>query len=368
MVVSNRLAEEDVLNPKDTKSQRKTRHSIDIIEKMAQSSPKWLSLFHAVTEERQYSFLTLAHAVSPLFFFCKRQPRNEAGQLPILKRRFEFPKSKAYPEGLSGTLRIVPARIEVGDKDGGESFRIEYYPGDKEFILLEVLKKMAMHGQGIVLDDYLGVSFLVADVISELKKIGQSSNHSRIVFALIILADAKMIFSTEEGSSWRENYILSLGISDADKYNKNRRIFVRFNTEMTNEIRNAEHRIFSTKILRSGNPLAIRLHQYIMYTYTQLEFGKPYHLYMKKFLEMNAGFAVEARSRNSAALLEKALEVLKEQGDIYDYTRSPILIPGSQRVEDYLYKLFPGKAFEMEMIKANARRKARRQALESGSV
>lgn len=326
------------------------------IEKMEQSSPYWLSLFHSVKEEAGYSFATDLFVNSPLFYNKKTQPRDEKGRLPVLERSF------TRPGGQEVELTILPGQVEK--KTGQFKGKwIDCYPGEKEFLLLEVLKKMAMQGRGIVLDDRLAVAFVVSDVIQELKALGKSANHTRIIESLLILNRSTMVFKMagESKNFWNEPYLLSVGV---DGRGKDMRVFVRFNTATSDAIKSGAHRIFAHKILESGNTLAIRLHQHIVFSYRQLDMRKNYVIESLAEFLGNVGYSFSKRPRESAALMDAALDCMVEYGDIRSFERDAIIREGSRTVIDYRYILKPTKRLEREVVKANARQRDRVNALQ----
>ncbi|MBI9095286.1 MAG: hypothetical protein JEY71_10420 [Sphaerochaeta sp.] len=379
----------------------------DEIAEMKETKSVWISLFHEVKEEARYSFTTDISVNAPLFYYQKKQPWTEQGTLPVLIRPF------STPLGLNLEVAILPAKIEK-KKGKFKGEWIDYYPGDKEEVLLEVLKKMAMDGKGIVLDQMLAVAFYVRDIQRELKRIGKSASSVEIMQSLFILRRSSMVCKNREtgGVIFEETYILSLGESGKGR---NKRVVVRFNSPTTESIKNATHRIVDYETSMRLKTLGRKLLHKITYSKRNLDKNNPYTFFLSEYMEeVGYGFST-SRPRESAELMDSVLEEItsktKEEKEqklldlnkrlqvaeavtnptkkqreykislerqieslnkplisefykkISKYTKDAVVKEGTRTVIDYEYTLWPTRNLIGDVVKANARQRARQEAL-----
>ena len=274
---------------------KKKQPDYDDISKMQEESSRWLSLFHQAKAPFKHSFTTRFN-VAPLFFYQTRQPRDKSGHLPVLKRDFQV------ENGFISTAAILPGKVEI-TKGSNKGEWQDYYPGAKEEILLEVLKKMATTGRATVLDSNMAVAFSIRDVRSELERVGRTASHAEILTSLQILRRSSFILKTEAGTTFEESYILSLGVKGEGK---NQKVVVRFNTPTTAAIKEGDFRILDYETTIRASSMARKLIEKIVHTHKQLD-AKGYNFELIQFLK-GAGFEVGARLRESVRQLRAALD------------------------------------------------------------
>ncbi|MCP3940748.1 MAG: hypothetical protein GY710_04610, partial [Desulfobacteraceae bacterium] len=109
--------------------------------------------------------------------------------LEPIKRNFVF-------RGDEYKVIITPARIE--DKDG--EFR-DYFPGQREEMVEEALRKLAVDGKGVYLDEYASIVFTFYELRKELKRMGHAYSLQEIKKALEICARTHLIITTANGAA-----------------------------------------------------------------------------------------------------------------------------------------------------------------------
>jgi len=127
----------------------------------------------------------------PKYFWSRIPSKDRIGGrfLNILRREFEF-RDKAF------TVKISPARIE--DKRGIEK---DYYPGKREELVEDALRKMAYDGNGLFLDDQAAVIFSLNQLQKELKTMGHSYSIKQIKDAIFICQKTTLTLESEGGET-----------------------------------------------------------------------------------------------------------------------------------------------------------------------
>ncbi|NJM54418.1 MAG: hypothetical protein HC846_14200, partial [Blastocatellia bacterium] len=151
--------------------------------------------------------------------------------LESLEREFEC-------RGETYKIKIHPARI-VG-KDGKEK---ECYPSKREELVEDALRKFVCEGQGLFLDDQVGVTFTLYQLQKELKERGHSYSIDQLKEALFICAQTKLIVSNENyGLVLVSSIFETIGLQTREEWveqGKQSQAFVRFNPLVTKNIKSS---------------------------------------------------------------------------------------------------------------------------------
>ncbi|MGI8545365.1 MAG: hypothetical protein ACR2MD_18060 [Aridibacter sp.] len=129
------------------------------INKYKKSKPIQLKLLELINpSEKDYSNTIELYDFIPKYVWGKAE-RIQGKFLEPIEREFNC-------RGQSYQVRIAPARIK--DADG---ISRDYFPGKREELVEDALRKIATAGQGIFLDDEAGVTFTLYQLQQELKLI-----------------------------------------------------------------------------------------------------------------------------------------------------------------------------------------------------
>lgn len=344
----------------------------DDLPTMVESKAKWFSFFH---QDNGCSFTTRLSA-APLFYYQKKQPRNEYGGLKMLRREHEDKYGTV-------SVKIIAATLEQDDRT-----EKQVYPGPSEEIILEVLKKMAMDQRGECLDDFLTVRFYIRDIQRELEKIGRKKSHQEIVDSLSILRRASYIIEGTNMKRYEESFITTLALEERED-SKDRKTIVCFSRAIVDEIKATRYRLIDYETAIRLPTLGRKLLDRIVYHFKQLDKESSYDFLLSEFLE-SLGMSMRSRPRDSQSDMNKALDLItirsreKLQEDIkkafkeenlkefkrltkklvrlkkrsknmkmkfQSYTVKPI--KEGRKVVDYRYKLNPTRGFVTEAVKTN---------------
>ncbi|WP_338667355.1 hypothetical protein [Pseudodesulfovibrio methanolicus] len=341
------------------------------------SNPKWLEVYQATPGEAGYSSLIHIEDVAPKFFYGKTN-RNENEMLDVVDRPFSVRIAAGILKRY--VCRIYPVRLPAIEGKYKGKF-IEFYPGESEEIILDILRRLAAEGRGVVLDNMLGVAFSVREIRRELKGMGRSKSADQVKHSLRILNGCKIEY-IEEGHKepqFSEAMLPTLGFGNPGT---NQKAFCRFSTLTKNCLEHASQRIFNFReaamYKKAGSNVARQLHKLLVLTCKNFGPRTPYRLPMKGFL--SNGFTWQDRFANNVKAVVQGVNVLIDAGriapwcpeDIYldemvhGYTYySEVFDSETGKKVDAEFVLYPTEKFIAEFKKANRLEKDRFQAIYS---
>lgn len=189
------LRKKTVPSPKKTASPKnsgKAKSASEDTKKLAdykQEKPIQLSLFELfLPTDKPYSNTVELYDFIPKYHWGKVE-RVDGTFLRSLDREFEC-RGRRYH------VNIQPASLK--DKNGEEKY---YYPSKREELVEDALRKFAVKGQGLFLDDAAGVTFSLHQLQQELASNGHSYSKDQIKDALLICAKANLTVTSEDGSA-----------------------------------------------------------------------------------------------------------------------------------------------------------------------
>ena len=145
---------------------------------LVKTLPQQLQLFQTFLpdDDERYSNTIELYDAIPKYFTNPRAMegmRQDGKYLPELERSFRH-RNETY------RVTIYPARV----KDHAGQVK-EYYPGPREELVEDALRKIACdHMNGVYLDDKAGVQFTLYELKQELKGYGHEIHHDALVMAL----------------------------------------------------------------------------------------------------------------------------------------------------------------------------------------
>lgn len=297
--------------------------------------------------EKQYSNTIELYDAIPKYFWGRISSKDRIGGrfLNILKREFKF-RNKPF------TVKITPARIE--DKRGMER---DYYPGKREELLEDALRKMACDGNGLFLDDQAAVIFSLNQLQKELKKMGHTYSIKQIKDAILICQKSNLSLESDDGNTIVSFQIFeTVGLSTRkdwkEKGNKTK-CFVRFNMLVTRSIKNCTFRQLNYKeCMMYKKNLARWLHKRMSHLYIQASWKNSYSILlttiirdsgMKRYENLKDNLC-EVRKVFKEMIQKNVISAVKEERRFY-----------GRKIIDVKFTLKPGYSFIRDMIKANKR-------------
>jgi hypothetical protein len=320
------------------------------IDDYNKSKPMQMELFELMNpSEQDYSNTVELYDFIPKYVWGRVERIQEKFLEPI-EREFDC-------RGTRYRVRIAPARIK--DSDGVSR---DYFPGKREELVEDALRKIATAGQGIFLDDEAGVTFTLYQLQQELKRTGHSYSISQIKEALMVCVGTNLQLTDISGQDVLASSIFdTIGLQtreDWEGQGEKTKAFVRFNALVTISIRRRTFRQFNYEISMSyQNVISRQLHKRISHHFTQASFAKPYTILLSTVIRDFGLTAYEKISHNLRDV-ESALKEMVESNVLFKYELEKIY--GAERrnkISDARLVLYPHPNFVSEVISANKKQK-----------
>lgn len=344
------MADSTTINKKQLKEYKQTR-------------PEQLSLFELLLpEEKKYSNTIELYDFIPKYVWT-RIPRIQGQFLLTLERSFEC-------RGYRYKAKIRPARMD--DADGIER---DYYPGKREELVEDALRKLVCEGQGIFLDDEVGVFFTLTQLQEELAKMGHTYSKDQIKEALLLCSKTTLeVYAADGITVVIANIFTTLGLTtrqDWKNHAKDAKCFVRFNPLVTASINNKTFRQLDYETtMRYKSHIARQLHKRLSHHYTQASITEKYQVLLSTVIR-DFSLTVYDDLRNNLREIKKALDEMsvkeievevngqilkKEIGIISSYKIEKRFDSKDKRkIEDALITIMTYSNFNGEIKRANAR-------------
>lgn len=291
--------------------------------------------------------------------------RIEGKFLEPVKRTFDV-------RGNSYQLTLLPARVEVSD---GE-FK-DYFMGVREEIVEDALRKLAVEGKGVMLDDELGLAFTIYEVEKELAETGHTYSFTQIVNALKILATATIQISAESEQNLPEtgkskngkkkellfHPIETLVFENDEEKNPT---FLRFSPLVTKSIREHSFRMINyKKSMQLRSFLSRGLYKRLSHNFIQADITKSFSIMLTTIIR-DLGLTLQSRLKNNLENVEDALKELRQTDLILAYKIEKVYdVKKKNKLIDAKISITPSFAFSGDAMRANSRTKQNKEKLNS---
>lgn len=302
-----------------------------------------LANFTTLTKDPYSHTIELYDAI-PKYVWGNQQ-RIEGIFLKPLKRKFRH-RNKEYDATIS------PASVEMSN---GE-FKY-FFPGLREELVEDALRKLASDGQGVFLDEYASVVFTLYELRQELKRKGHTYSISEIKESLLILANTGLTLTSADGKSVISSTLFeTLGLESKNDVGNGKaaQCFVRFNFLVTQSIKTRNYRLLNyDDCMRYKKALARWFHKRMNHNYKQAHIFQPYTISLSTVVR-DSGIEESSRVSTTLQRVTKALVELQEQATIASYDIEKIYDPNNPRkLIDAKFTLIPGDKFTRHIISAN---------------
>ena len=318
------------------------------LEEYRHSKPEQLQLFEMLLpEDKPYSNTIEFYDFIPKYHWGKVE-RINGKFLDSLERNFEC-KGQTYK------VKISPAGVE--DKDGVERY---YYPSKREELVEDALRKLAVEGQGMFLDELAGVSFTLYQLQQELKKNGHSYSLDQIKESLQICNQAHLSLKDSDGKSvFAETMFVTLGLQTREDWKgtgQKTRAFVRFNSLVSKAIQQKMFRQINYEISMSYKTVIARqLHKRMSHHYTQASYTDSYGILLSTIIR-DFGLTEYAQLRDNMRKVETSLKEMDSKNVIMAYKAEKISdAQNRNKLVDVKFIITPSFDFIKEMKRANKR-------------
>jgi hypothetical protein len=273
--------------------------------------------------------------------------RKDGIYLPRLERDFQH-------RGETYKVTIRPARL--AGRDGMDK---EYYPGPREELVEEALRKLACERlNGVYLDDQAGVQFTIYELHKELQARGHDFARMSLVESLRICNESHIRVTKDHGELVLGSPIFPVLLLARKKEwiqnPKDTRCYVQFHPLITQCISHLTYRQFDYAVYMSYTYRLSRwLHKRLAHMYTQAGMLHPYTIRLSTILR-DSGTLECAQNYNNARSVERALDELERRQIILAVTKETLRGPRN-RLLDIKYSLLPTTEFVSEVKRANQR-------------
>jgi hypothetical protein len=321
-----------------------------------QEKPIQLTLFElALPAEKPYSNTIELYDFIPKYHWGKVE-RVNGMFLKSLDREFEC-------RGTRYSVTVQPASLK--DKNGEEKY---YYPSKREELVEDALRKFAVEGQGLFLDDAAGVTFTLHQLQQELSSNGHSYSKDQIKDALLICAKTSLTVTSEDGSAILVSGLFeTLGLQTREDWEgkgQKSKAFVRFNPLVTKGIKGRQFRQFNYETSMSyKNVIARQLHKRLSHHYTQASITQPYSINLTTVIR-DFGLTAYERLSHNLRDVEIALDEMQQKNVVLSYKIDKTL-DSTQRnkLTEAKITITPHPKFAGEVMRANKRQSENAQLM-----
>jgi hypothetical protein len=268
-----------------------------------------MSLFQIVTQPSKYS--NTIHLYDAIPKYDRWNNSKVAIRQEPLHREFVFDKHEYQVD-------IIPARIE-----GKDGIYRDHFPGNREEIVEDALRKLATDGKGFYLDNKAGVVFTLTELQNELKRSGHDLNINQIKEALAICSRTHIELSNADGTSViSSNIFESLGMSTRAEWLKtsgDARCFVRFNILVDRCIREGTFRQYDYVTCMSYKKIMARyLHKRLAHIFTQASVTQTFTIKVTTLIRESGGKFYKSLATNIREI-KKALDEMIDKETVHKY-------------------------------------------------
>jgi hypothetical protein len=303
--------------------------------------PPQLSFFKLLGKDQQdYSNTIELYDVLPKYYYGNAK-RIEDKFLNEIEREFSF-RDKKYKMTIRPTV--------ITNSKGEEK---AYYPTQREEIIEDAIRKIAIERGGVFIDGGAGVQFSLYELEQELRKRGHGYKTSQIKEAITVCHNTSIELSSEDGRDEISFHLFeSIGFSSRDK--KDKKAFVKFNSLVTKSINQKTFRLFNYKRCMSLKYMLSRwLFKRISHHFLQASATNPYSIKLTTIIR-DSGVARYKKLADNRKQVIKSLGELEvrnvftkyEEQIVYDNNRK-------NKIEDVLYSFWLSDEFCKDVKKAN---------------
>ena len=334
-------ADNTVSPPKNAvKSQKKKIDDYEL------SKPVQMELFESLLPDDKHFSNTIE-----FYDFC---PKYVYWRIERLQDKFLDRLERDFAcRGVEYRISIDPAKIK--DSDGVVR---DYFPGVVEELVEDALRKLAVDGHGLFLDDQAAVTFTLYELQQELSKTGHTYSLEQIKKALMVCVGTTIHLTTSGGETIFSDHLFeTVGLNTREDWKgqgKKTKAFVRFNSLVTKSIKEGNWRQFNYEIsMRFKHIVSRQLNKRMSHNFTQAHLATNYSISLSTMLR-DFGLTPYKYMRDNLRHVTKALDEMVEKRVIRSYTVKDVYdAERKNKLVDALIELKPDINFADQTIKAN---------------
>lgn len=323
-----------------------------------QSKPLQMELFRVLSpEDKHFSSTIEFYDFCPKYVYW-RMERLQDKFFDRIEREFEC-RSTGY------SLSIDPAKVK--DSDGVVR---DYFPGVAEELVEDALRKLAVDGHGLFLDDQAAVTFTLYELQQELAKTGHTYSLEQIKKALMVCIGTTIHITTENGETIFSDHLFeTVGLNTREDWKgqgKKTKAFVRFNSLVTKSIKEGSWRQYNYEISMGYKHVVSRqLHKRMSHHFTQANMALTYNISLSTMLR-DFGLTAYSYIRDNLRYVKKALDEMVEKQVIRSYEIQNVFDPERKnKMIDAIIEIKPDINFANHTIKANIKQREVRELSEA---
>ncbi|MFA4834499.1 MAG: replication protein [Dehalococcoidia bacterium] len=313
-----------------------------------------LSLFELIdNSESEYSNTIELYDALPKYVWD--QSDSDLRENSVITRNF---KSR----GVVYTVKIKPAVIERKNK-AGDMVSVMLYPGSREEIVEEALRKIAINGNSFEseADKNVGVFFTVSQLCKELARTNHTYSNQEVVEALDVMSSSLLECSLgtkgKGRDMYRGNFLTSLALTSRDQYleDGSTKCFATFHPLVTHGIRTQKFRLYDYSIsMGLKSDLARYMFKRMSHYWTQASLDHPYNLKLVSFLT-GSPRGLSPRMKDNMRAMRSALKALVDEKVLLpDWDEEVIKDANDRRITlDVAFAMLPHENFVKHMMRAN---------------
>lgn len=282
--------------------------------------------------------------------------RKDGKYIDIISRDFVFKKQQMI-------INIYPARILQKNKESKD-----FLPSQREEIIEDVLRKFATDpNRNEFLDDRLSVKFSLYDLWKELRAIKHPYDYCEIKESLEILSKTNIEVKTINGrATFASNMFETFGVVNDndniidfedniddhqnDDYSKKIIYFVRFNSLVSESIKNKTWKILNyEQCMKYKKVISRWLHKRISHMFLTNDIKLPFNILLSTIIR-DSGMTEYGRITNSIIQVQKCLAEMIEVGSIDRYDTEKLYSKERKnKIVDVKFFIFVSSSFYEDM-------------------
>lgn len=316
---------------------------------VAEDKPSQLSLFEILDSKgkNDYSNTIEIYDALPKHVWSTQRERTDLENAVITRR--------CVIRGREYISKVKPAIIEKPD---GTTVLI--YPGEREELVEDALRKLAASGQGHILEGKTGVIFTLYELQKELARMGHGFNFAEIKEAILVCRGATLecIDENEGEALISGSFFQMIGLtnrSDFLKKGADAKCYVQFHPLVNDSIMKLTFRQYNYRIaMQIRSPLARFIYKRMSNFWTQADPGNPYTPSLLSFLTQSPR-EMSPRMPENIRAMKNALDILIKEEIVRDYEATRV--KDGKKIADVRYTIWPHPNFVKEMKRANAKKR-----------
>lgn len=258
-------------------------------------------------------------------------------------------------------------------KIGGDEYKVEVrpalitrngknvmvYPGIREELVEDALRKLVVEGQGVAHQGEIGVRFTMYQLQKELADNGRTYSRTELQEALEVCNGTNLRVTGHEGKTIVSSPIFPhMMLTTREEYldtPTDTKCYVRFNPLVTDSIINLKFRRYDyTTGISMKHSLARWIFKRMSHYWTQASATHPYSYSLVSYLQSSPRGLTKDMSENRRAM-NRALDALKMHNVVSHYEMEQI--KDGRRLIDIQYRVFPTDQYVSEAISHNQHNK-----------